>query len=129
MHTKTMARSYKVLLVEDNESLRTLYKEEFSHNNFEVVEAEDGELGVRMAIEKLPDVILLDLMLPRQGGLSVIKILRTLPETKNIPIIVLTALPNPEYQQEAGLKVQGYFLKTQVKPHELVAKVRGLLES
>lgn len=124
-----MAKVHTILLVEDSEPLRTLYKEEFRQNNFNVIEAEDGEIGTKFAIEYHPEVILLDLMLPRRGGLGVVKILRSLPETKDIPIIILTALPNPEYQLDAGTKVQGFFLKTQVKPSELVAKVRSLLDS
>ncbi len=123
-----MGKTYKVLLVEDNEPIRTMYKEEFLHCNFEVVEAEDGEIAVNAAIQHLPDIILLDLMLPKQGGLSVLKILRSHPETKDTPVVILTALPNPEYQDEAGDKVQGYFLKIQVKPRELVNKVRSMLD-
>ncbi|MBI4948154.1 response regulator [Candidatus Berkelbacteria bacterium] len=123
-----MSKQYKVILVEDDESLRTLYKEAFTHNNFEVVEAEDGQLGVDYTLQTMPDVIILDLMLPRQGGLSVLRILRSHPDTKNIPIIIMTALPNPEYQDVAKGKVQAYFLKTQVKPQELVDKALELLK-
>ena len=124
-----MSKVFTILLVEDSEPLRELYKEEFKQNNFNVVEAEDGEIGTNFAIEYRPDIILLDLMLPKRGGLGVVRILRSLPETKEIPIIILTALPNPEYQLDAGTKVQGYFLKTQIRPGDLVKKVRQLLES
>lgn len=121
-----MAR-HKVLLVEDDQQLRELYKEEFKQNNFEVLEAEDGQLGVDMSLQHQPDAILLDLMLPRQGGLGALRVLRSLPETKHIPIIILTALPNPEYQEMAKGRVQGYFLKTKIKPKELITKVRELI--
>ncbi len=117
----------RVLLVEDNDELRGLYREIFRHNDFDVFEAADGERAIDEALECRPDVIILDLMLPRQGGLRALKIYRSLPECKNTPIIILTALPNPDYQKEAGTMVQGYYLKTAIKPQELVGKVSELL--
>jgi CheY-like chemotaxis protein len=119
----------RVLLVEDNEELRRLYREIFRANNFQVVEAGDGQLAIDMALRTQPELIILDLMLPRQGGLGALRILRSLPECKHIPIFILTALPNPEYQHRAEGRVQGYFLKTKIKPQELVNKARELLES
>jgi len=123
-----MAHLKRILLVEDDESLRTLYKEEFLHNNFEVIEAEDGQLGIDYALQYKPDIILLDLMLPRQGGLGVLRILRSMPETKTMPIIILTALPNPEYQAMAKDRVSGFYLKTKITPAELLAKVQAVLK-
>ncbi|QQG49861.1 MAG: response regulator [Candidatus Berkelbacteria bacterium] len=122
-----MAR-HKVLLVEDNDELRRLYKDIFRHNNFEVFEAVDGEQAIDEALNSKPDVIILDLMLPRQGGLRALKIYRSLPECKHTPVIILTAMPNPDYQREAAEMVQGYYLKTAIGPQELVGKVRDLLE-
>ncbi|MDO8650447.1 MAG: response regulator [Candidatus Berkelbacteria bacterium] len=121
-------RQKRILLVEDNEELRHLYKEAFHHNNFEIFEASDGLLAIDVALLHIPDIILLDLMLPKQGGLGALKIFRTLPETKHIPIIILTALPNPDYKEQAKGRVQGYFLKTEITPKELVAKVRELID-
>ncbi len=122
-------RQKRILLVEDNEELRHLYKEAFHHNNFEIFEASDGLLAIDVALLHIPDVILLDLMLPKQGGLGALKVFRSLPETKHIPIIILTALPNLEYKAQAEGKVQGYFLKTEITPKELVAKARELVET
>lgn len=120
-------RQKKILLVEDNEELRRLYKEAFTHHNFTVIEAGDGLSAIDVALNNNPDIILLDLMLPRQGGLGALKVFRTLPETKHIPIIILTALPNADYKEQAKNRVQGYYLKTEITPKELVAKVRELL--
>lgn len=119
----------RVLLVEDNEELRALYKEIFRHNDYDVFEAADGAQAIDEALECRPHVIILDLMLPRQGGLRALKIFRSLPECRAIPIIILTALPNPDYQKEAGTMVQGYFLKTAITPQALVQKVSELLKS
>jgi len=117
-----------VLLVEDDEELRQLYKVIFEKNDFKVYEAADGVMAVDEALRSKPSLIILDLLLPRQGGLHALKILRSLPETKKLPIFVMTALPNPEYQEAAKDTVQGYFLKTQVKPQELVDKVSQFLK-
>ncbi len=117
----------KILLVEDNEELRRLYKEAFSHHDFAVFESGDGQSAIDSALLHAPDIILLDLMLPRQGGLGALKIFRTLPECKHIPIIILTALPNPEYKEQAEGRVQGYYLKTEITPKELIEKIETLL--
>lgn len=117
----------KVLLIEDNEELRKLYKEVFKRHDFEVYEAGDGQVGVDYALMYKPDAIILDLMLPRQGGLGALRVFRSLPECREMPIFILTALPNPEYQEMAKGRVQGYFLKTQVKPKELVDAVLAAL--
>lgn len=121
-------RQKKILLVEDNEELRRLYKEAFSRNNFAVFESSDGQSAIDAALIHQPDLILLDLMLPRQGGLGALRVFRSLPDCKHTPIIILTALPNPEYKEQAKDWVQGYYLKTEITPRELVAKVRELLE-
>jgi len=123
-----MAR-YKVLLVEDDEELRQMYREIFRRAGFQVFEAADGQRAVDVALMARPDIVLLDLMLPRQGGIAALRILRSLPECKHTPIFVLTALPNPEYRQSAGDMVQGYFLKTQIKPGELVDRARQLISN
>src|SRR4051812_32642938 len=97
-----MTKPPSVLIVEDNEELRHLYVETFHHHGFTIFEAGDGQSAVDAALVNAPDVIILDLMLPRQGGLATLRVLRTLPEAKHIPIIILTALPNPEYKEVAG---------------------------
>jgi DNA-binding response OmpR family regulator len=117
----------KVLLIEDNEELRRLYSEVFKRHDFTVYEAGDGQTGVDYALMYRPDAIILDLMLPRQGGLGALRVFRSHPESKHVPIFILTALPNPEYQQMAEGRVQGYFLKTQIKPKELVDAVSKAL--
>lgn len=119
---------YRVLLVEDDKALRELYKEVFRRKNFEVIEAEDGQMAVDQALVYRPHVVILDLMLPRQGGLHSLKIMRSLPECRNLPIIILTALPEPKYREEAAGKVQGYFLKTEIEPDELAQKAVELIE-
>ena len=117
-----------ILLIEDDDELRQLYKEIFKHNGFEVLEAADGDTGVNEALTNEPDAIILDLMMPRQGGLGALRVFRSNPETANIPIFVMTALPDQKYRDMAQDKVQGYFLKTEITPQQLVAKVKAVLD-
>jgi len=118
-----------VLLIEDNQELRQLYKEIFIHNNFQVFEAEDGDTGVNMALTNRPDAIILDLMMPKQGGLGALRVFRSNPDIANTPIFILTALPNQEYREMAKGKVQGYFLKTEITPQKLVSTVAEQLNN
>lgn len=123
-----MTKPYRVLLVEDNEELRVLYKEGFSRHNFEVIEAENGEVAIDLALTRQPDAVILDLLLPRQGGIGALRIIRSLPEIRNIPVLILTALNDPRYREITQDMVQGYYLKTQVKPLELIKKTRELID-
>ena len=118
----------KILLIEDDDELRQLYKEIFIHNGFEVLEAADGDAGVNEALINKPDAIILDLMMPRQGGLGALRVFRSNPESRNIPIFVMTALPDQKYRDMAQDKVQGYFLKTEITPQQLVVKVKAVLD-
>lgn len=118
----------KILLIEDDDELRQLYKEIFIHNGFEVLEAADGDAGVNEALINRPDAIILDLMMPRQGGLGALRVFRSNPESKNVPIFVMTALPDQKYRDMAQDKVQGYFLKTEITPQQLVVKVKAVLD-
>ena len=118
----------KILLIEDDDELRQLYKEIFIHNGFEVLEAADGDAGVNEALINRPDAIILDLMMPRQGGLGALRVLRSNPESRNVPIFVMTALPDQKYRDMAQDKVQGYFLKTEITPQQLVVKVKAVLD-
>lgn len=120
--------SYKILIAEDDDELRKLYKEIFKVNNCEVCEAEDGVRAVEVALDQQPDLIILDLMMPRQGGIGALRVMRTLPELKTTPVFVLTALNNPEYREMSKNWVQGYYLKTQIKPQELVRQAVDALK-
>ena len=81
----------KILLVEDNELNRDMLSRRLMRRGFQVVMAEDGEKGVDMAGDHLPDLILLDMSLPVLDGWEVARRLKADPQTKDIPIIALTA--------------------------------------
>jgi two-component system alkaline phosphatase synthesis response regulator PhoP len=118
----------KILIIDDEPSASNLYKERFEFSEFEVKQAWAGEGSVKMAEEFQPSVILLDLMLPQMSGEEVLDQLRSNPKTKNIPVIVWTAL----FQQEAERakveqKADDYVIKTEIMPGELVKKVEELM--
>lgn len=80
----------KILIVDDNKHIRMLVKATLKVRSYEVIEAEDGEAGVETAVAELPDLVLLDVMMPKMDGFEVLKLLRKRPETKDMPIVMLT---------------------------------------
>jgi CheY-like chemotaxis protein len=84
--------SYKVLLVEDSKFLRLANQRALSRAGYEVCTAADGEEALKVAYQKLPDIILLDMLLPKLSGPEVLKALKANPATLHIPVIVLTSL-------------------------------------
>jgi two-component system alkaline phosphatase synthesis response regulator PhoP len=94
--------STKVLVVEDDEAMAVALRDGFTYEGYEVVVARDGEAGLRMATDASPDLMILDVMLPRMTGLEVCKRLRS--EGSNLPIIMLTAR-GQEIDKVLGLKL------------------------
>lgn len=91
-----MPKNLTILTIEDEPDIRELISFNLKKNGFSTISAENGELATSIAREQLPDLILLDLMLPGIHGLDVCRILKSDPTTKNIPIIMLTALGQEE---------------------------------
>ncbi len=94
----------KVLLVDDSRYLRMASRHILSEAGFSVVEASDGEEGLRLVWESRPDLIILDMLLPKLGGERVLQALRQDPATTRIPVIVVSSLPqsNADKLKEAG---------------------------
>ncbi len=115
----------KVLLVEDDEAIATALKDGFEYEGFKVVHACDGEAGLRMATGEAPDLIILDVMLPKMNGHDVCRQIRK--DGNNVPIIMLTAR-GQEIDKVLGLKLGADDYVT--KPFgfmELMARVEALL--
>ena len=118
-----MKSSRKILLVEDDIELQRLYKIRLQKAGNLVVTADDGEQAVLQAICETPDLIILDLMLPKQGGIQVMRILKSNPLVKNIPILVLTAYDHFNYRKDSQQHVIDFLLKTEVTPQKIVEKI------
>jgi CheY-like chemotaxis protein len=102
----------KVLLVEDSKFLRMANERALSKAGFEVSTAADGEEALQVAKDKLPDIILLDLMLPKISGTEVLKALKANPATMDIPVIVLTSLSQKNEEKLLSEGATAYFEKS-----------------
>ncbi len=94
----------KILIIEDDKFLRELISRKLSDENFEVAEAVDGEDGVKKTEEEIPDLILLDLILPGIDGFEVLRQIKTKSKLSKIPVIILSNLGQEE-DIEKGFKL------------------------
>ena len=117
-----------VLLVEDNLDNRTIYRTILEHFAFQVLEAMDGEQGVRLARELLPDIVLMDISIPIIDGHEATRILKADPTTASIPIIALTAHATREDRALAAEAGCDAYISKPAEPNYVVSEVRRLLE-
>jgi DNA-binding response OmpR family regulator len=117
-----------VLLVEDDVFLSGIYQKKFEMEGFKISAADNGEKGLADAKKKKPDIILLDVLLPKMDGFSVLKELKADPSVKNIPVILLTNLGQKD-DVAKGLEAGAvdYMIKAHFKPSEIVEKVKQVL--
>lgn len=124
-----MANAHKILLVEDDPFLLDMYSTKFKEAGFNIVVAQDGEMGLVKAKEELPDLILLDIVLPKKDGFEVLKILKSDSQTAQIPVILLTNLGlDSDVKRGLELGAQSYIIKAHFTPTEVVAKVKEILK-
>ncbi|MBU0597665.1 response regulator [Patescibacteria group bacterium] len=118
----------KILLIEDDSFLAGMYVTKMNLENFDVKMADDGEKGLKMTQEELPDVILLDIILPKMSGFDVLKTLKKDAKTKNIPVILLTNLgQRDDVKKGLELGAQDYLIKAHFMPSEVVNKIKKLM--
>lgn len=117
----------KILIVEDEKNILELVKYNLEKENFSVVTASDGEIGLELALRNLPNLIVLDGMLPSMDGIDVCKTLKRNPKTTHIPIIFLTAR-GEEIDRVLGLELgaDDYVTKP-FSPRELIARIKAVL--
>lgn len=117
-----------ILLVEDDTFLAGMYKTKFEMEGFSVVTAEDGLKGFQQAKEIKPDIILLDILLPKMDGFEVLDKIRVSKDLQHIPVIMLTNLGQKE-DVKKGLErgANGYLIKAHFMPSEVVEKVKSVL--
>lgn len=119
----------KILIIEDEKALAEMYKIELEKYNFKVIRTVDGEDGIRKAREKRPDLILLDLLLPKVHGGEVLEILKKDDRTKNIPIFILTNYENEDEKNHAKkFGADKYILKTSITPKEIAEMIKEKLK-
>ena len=118
----------KILLVEDDQNLREIYGIRLTAEGYQIVSAGDGEEALAVAVREKPDLILSDVMMPKISGFDMLDILRSTPETKDIKVIMMTALSS-EDQRERGrmLGADRYLVKSQVGIEDVVNTVNEVM--
>lgn len=122
-------RPTKILVVEDETFLVKIYSVKLKKEGYDVIIVNDGEEAVKMAEEFAPDIILLDLMLPKMNGFDALERIRANPVNKNTPIIVLSNLGQDEDLKRAkSLGADDYLVKANFSIQEVVGKIRETLD-
>ncbi|HSX39631.1 MAG TPA: response regulator [Candidatus Saccharimonadales bacterium] len=117
-----------VLLVEDDHDICLLYSEVLQEAGYTVSDAGDGNSGLRKAINEPWDILLLDIMLPGQDGLHVLKHIKDQDSLKNKPVILLTNLGSESIISECfSLGASGYLIKSEITPDKIVSEVNSIL--
>lgn len=118
----------KIMLVEDDNSLREIYSIRLTAEGYTIVSAGDGEEALAVAVRERPDLVISDVMMPKISGFDMLDILRSTPETKDIKVIMMTALSS-EDQRERGesLGADRYLVKSQVGIEDVVNTVHDVL--
>lgn len=115
----------KILLVEDDEGLANVYKARLDAEGFEVYHCDNGESALSDAMQYRPDLILLDVMMPKISGFDVLDILHNTPETANIKVVMLTALSQDDDRQKAEeLGADDYLVKSQVVIADVIERIK-----
>ncbi len=118
----------KILIVEDDSVLQKALQEFLVGEGFEISSALDGEEGVTMSKAKKPDLILLDIILPKKDGYEVLKEVKADPETKNIPIVLLTNLGSlNDVEKALEMGATTYLIKADYKLEEISRKIKEIL--
>ncbi len=115
----------RILLVEDDDALANVYLVRLQAEGFDVERVTNGEDALATAVSYKPDLILLDIMMPKVSGFDVLDILRNTPETANLKIVILTALSQAADKQRAlALGVDEYLVKSQVVITDVIDRIK-----
>lgn len=115
----------KVLIVEDNPFIQRMYGRAFQEAGLAVITANDGSTVVDTVIREQPNVILMDVMMPHKNGIETLKDLKSNDQTKNVPVIMVSAYEEPTLMQQAlQLGAKQYILKSAVEPSALLKYIQ-----
>lgn len=118
----------KVLVIEDDKFLRELIIRKLNAENFNVVEAIDGEEGLKKAGAEKPDIVLLDIVLPGIDGFEILKRMKADPELSKIPVIMLTNLgQRDDIQRGIDMGAVDYLIKAHFTPSEIIERVKKVM--
>src|SRR6516164_9159954 len=118
-----------ILIIEDNEKNRKLVRDVLNVKGFKTIESETAEEGLKLAIEKSPSLILMDIQLPGMDGIAALKHLKTNPETKSIPVIAITA--SAMTYNRVTMRAEGFdgFQSKPISVKDFLEEIRRVLDS
>ncbi len=115
----------KVLFIEDEFTLQKAVSETLGKAGYDVIQAIDGETGLKLAFREKPDLILLDIILPKMDGFEVLQKLKSEKDTKDIPVIILTNLAGSEdVEKSLNLGATTYLVKSDHSVEDILAKIK-----
>lgn len=121
-------KTKKILIIEDEQILGEIILNKLSSEGYQVFLAHDGDLGMQKMAELKPDLILLDLIMPKKNGFEVLEEMQKLDTLKNIPVVVISnSGQQSEIERIVRLGVRDYIIKAQFSPDEVIEKVRKYL--
>ncbi|HOY56338.1 MAG TPA: response regulator [bacterium] len=120
---------FTILLVEDDDFLLNMYRVKLELEDYKVLTASNGEAGLALIKDKKPDLVLLDIILPKLNGFEVLKVTQQDKNIKNIPVIILSNLGQKE-DIKKGLKLgaRDYLIKAHFLPSEVIEKIKKILK-
>ncbi len=122
-------KDMKILIIEDDKFLRDLMSQKLTKEGFSVKEALDGEEGLKMALEEPPDLVLLDLILPRIDGFGVLERIKKEQKLSHLPVLILSNLGQKEDVQRAlSMGAQDFLIKSNFTLGEIVEKIKTILK-
>jgi len=117
----------RILIIDDEADVRELLTLRLSAEGFKVLTAKDSFEGIEVSHAEKPDLIILDLMLPAGGGLSILNNLRSRPDTSSIPVVVLTASQSPGYEKEVMKHGVSAYIRKPYEAKALMDAIRKVL--
>jgi len=119
----------KILLIEDEKILSEMYQDKFTKAGFEVSVASEAKEGLEIAKKEKPDLIVLDILLPRENGITFLTWLRNEPEVSLLPVVAFSNYDDPEIKKQAiKLGVKEYLIKTNYTPQEIINKIKDYFQ-
>lgn len=119
----------KILIIEDEKILAEMYHDGFTQAGFEVVMAYSAEEAIEAALKEKPDLILLDILLPRENGIGFLGKLRKNPKIASIKVVAFSNYDDPDTKKEAlEFGVEDYLIKTNYTPQEIIEKIKDYLK-